>query len=336
MKCNQCDNEIGKKFVKSTDKYSNSYIAFGKEKLKYGDVTIEKNNYWTNFIDLTCFKDMTRYKKYDFNDNNVKIKKSNSSRCVPPSHRLHDINSNNNDNNDGNNVGKNSFSNRIINSNNSKKWQRDSSTFKHGEDKEKSKNVVVKTKMNNDESDDEDDDYNYVDDGEDSVSLQPAKFKRQLPCPPQQPRKSHNVRVDEINQASLSSLSSSLSIAVNSNQRVNVSNISLKKGPVTERQDVGESVNDKVNFLKNKMEKWDVDKLLYEFKGPNKKNWDKIISTVDMTGSLMDNVLELLAKSAIKDHVESSELYSGLRSNSFTNINIYLSCLNVRVMQSKL
>ena len=368
VKCNQCDNEIGKKFVKSTDKYSNSYIAFGKEKLKYGDVTIEKNNYWTNFINLTYFKDMTRYKKYDFDDNIVEIKKSNSSRYVPPSHRLHDINSNNNNyndnNNDGYNVGKNSFGNRIINSNNSEKSrrdlkygedkeksknvvnsnnnnkkQRDSSTLKYGEEKEKSKNVVLNLKMNydNDENDDEDDDNDNVDDEEDSISLQPAKLKRQLPCPPQQPRKSHNNRVDEINQSSSSSLSSSLSIAVTSNQRVNVSNISLKKGPVvTERQDVGESVNDKVNFLKNKIEKWDADKLLYEFKGPNKKNWDKIISTVDMTGSLMDNVLELLAKSAIKDHVDSSELYSGLRSNSFTNINIYLSCLNVRVMQSKL
>ena len=109
VKCNQCDNEIGKKFVKSTDKYSNSYIAFGKEKLKYGDVTIEKNNYWTNFINLTYFKDMTRYKKYDFNDNIVEIKKSNSSRYVPPSHRLHDINSNNNNYNDNNNNNSNNF-----------------------------------------------------------------------------------------------------------------------------------------------------------------------------------------------------------------------------------
>ena len=47
-----------------------------------------------------------------------------------------------------------------------------------------------------------------------------------------------------------------------------------------EREAVGDSLNSKLLFLRNKSQKWDTDQLIFELTCPNKANWDKITGNI--------------------------------------------------------
>lgn len=78
------------------------------------------------------------------------------------------------------------------------------------------------------------------------------------------------------------------------------------------RKKIGITVGDKLMFLKTKRESWDADKLIYELTGPNRENWEEIISVAlenDVTGQLMAEVLKLLSHDDIRENPNANSLY---------------------------
>jgi hypothetical protein len=56
--CTTCGSDVGKKFSKDT---SEEYIAFGKEKIKYGDLTLRKKDKWSLLESNEPFASLDRF-----------------------------------------------------------------------------------------------------------------------------------------------------------------------------------------------------------------------------------------------------------------------------------
>jgi hypothetical protein len=64
MLCIQCNNEIGKKF----EDYNYKYYAFGKDKIKFGDLPLIKaTDKWIDYIDTDAFSMFQRIDTNEFN-----------------------------------------------------------------------------------------------------------------------------------------------------------------------------------------------------------------------------------------------------------------------------
>ena len=97
-----------------------------------------------------------------------------------------------------------------------------------------------------------------------------------------------------------------------------------------ERDSVGSTVTEMVDYLKKKMSKWTNTQLIYEFTGPSKKNWETLTTTglqMDMSGLLMKLIFQLLSHDEIKGSTStSSSLYTTLNNEkAFMGMNLYLN-----------
>ena len=57
INCKSCGSDVGKKFTKS----GSFYLAFGKEKLTYGDVSLKKSDRWSLIESTYPFNSLARY-----------------------------------------------------------------------------------------------------------------------------------------------------------------------------------------------------------------------------------------------------------------------------------
>ena len=81
---------------------------------------------------------------------------------------------------------------------------------------------------------------------------------------------------------------------------------------------MGHSVGDKLKWLEAKRSFWDVDQLVFELCGPNKKNWQDIVDSCaeDLEGDLLERVLALLAMPEIREKPGTLQMYMPLSSST--------------------
>ena len=81
---------------------------------------------------------------------------------------------------------------------------------------------------------------------------------------------------------------------------------------VVERQVIGASSFERVEWLKNVISRWDIDKLIYEFAGPNKANWEILITD----GLSINEVIELISRQELLERPAAMPLYLTLQTPS--------------------
>lgn len=257
MLCIQCNNEIGKKF----EDYNYKYYAFGKDKIKFGDLPLIKaTDKWIDYIDTDAF---SMFQRIDTNEFNKK----------------------------GNFRSKNNITNS----------------------KEIAGKFINSSKRSNDRAFDS---YNQgnTKDSSDTIENHIKQYS------PQQLR---HLKDDKINE----------NPKVISNEKLvqqapNVEVLNKNAKMVTERPDIGSKLSDRLLFLTSKIEKWSIDQILFEFNGPNKKNWLVIINEgikEDMTGRLMNEVLKLLSHHELKSNPKNINLFLSFNNqNTLIAMNLYL------------
>ncbi len=102
VRCSQCSSDVGKKFTTSS---SEIYFAFGKEKIRYGDDTVCKEDKWPALLGTETFRRFERFDMSSFRDGNSRAPiVSSSSIYLPPNNSRNSSKSSNtgsssNDNN---------------------------------------------------------------------------------------------------------------------------------------------------------------------------------------------------------------------------------------------
>jgi hypothetical protein len=80
-----------------------------------------------------------------------------------------------------------------------------------------------------------------------------------------------------------------------------------------ERSSIPSSASDRVNWLISKAAQWDLSKLVYEFGGPSKENWNLLTTTNN--AKVLREVFKLLGRVDVREDVTTPVLYQHLATN---------------------
>lgn len=275
--CSNCNFEIGKKFVNK----NRNYIAFGKEKLIYDEIRLEKTDKWVNVLKTPEFSAINfpilGLKEFILSSSINKISIPGDESSLDQELDCRDCKS------------KFLFTGEEKDSFKKKEFS-DPVRCKACIDRKK--NVIPRPGSVNNKA-------NFDKKSEIGNLAHGKIFSRQIET---------KITTPHIKEAP------SPHYQTNQEPRKNI----VRATPTVVRGDIGSTPADKLKFLESKVSQWGTDQLVFEFTGPNKKNWEKImedgILSDSSLGKLMRCILKLLANPEVSSHPQATHLFIPMKS----------------------
>jgi hypothetical protein len=100
--------------------------------------------------------------------------------------------------------------------------------------------------------------------------------------------------------------------SLGNNNDFRLNNNKSKSAVIVSRDVVSDSPQEQLRWLNAKLKSWEPSKIIYEFSGPNKDNWSKLITSDN--SKVLEIIFDWLGRAEIKDDPSSVPLYLPLSS----------------------